>query len=88
MAERRELDILLPSTRNFLISLQYDCKNASIMMLTPVLTPHGSLILRQTEEAPARFSLISGLVLQYQQQRQNLYGLAEPHVVGEAGPRA
>src|SRR6202043_74983 len=32
-------------------SIQGDRKGASIMMLAPVLTPHGSLILRQGEEA-------------------------------------
>src|ERR1700680_4997558 len=32
-------------------SIRGDRKGASIMMLSPVLTPHGSLILRQAEEA-------------------------------------
>ncbi len=32
-----------------------------------------------------RFSFVSGLVLQRQQQRQDLNGLAETHVVGKAG---
>jgi superfamily II DNA or RNA helicase len=43
----------IPSTGNFTISIQYDRKNASNMMLAPVLTPHGLLILRHTEEALA-----------------------------------
>jgi superfamily II DNA or RNA helicase len=51
MAEPRESAILIPSTGSFPISIQYDRQSASTVMLAPVLTPQGSLILRPSEEA-------------------------------------
>src|ERR1700692_4831274 len=57
MAEQREFAILIPQTCNLPISIRNFRKNASTMMLAPVLTPHGSLILRPSEEA---FTLQSG----------------------------
>jgi non-specific serine/threonine protein kinase len=57
MAKQREFAILTSQICNLPTSIQKFRKNASTMMLAPVLTPHGSLILRPSEEA---FTLQSG----------------------------